>query len=258
VLRWDGRRRLYNVAMARFFIPPDQIVGDRFTLTGSEARHAAVVLRKKVGDAIGLFDGKDLSFQGQIESVSASEIQGKIISQAPAKEPSRVQLTLGQALIKGSKWDWLVEKASEIGVARLVPLVTARTIVKPERDEARERWKRIALAAAKQCGRSDVMEIDPPKAFADIFGDMPPGGLCLIPSEKETLKTIKQALRIFDLPPPCPIFLLIGPEGGWESSEVELAVRHGAFAVRLGSTLLRSETAGLVAATLVLREFGDY
>jgi 16S rRNA (uracil1498-N3)-methyltransferase len=148
-----------------------------------------------------------------------------------------------------------VEKSSEIGVSRLVPLLTARTIIKPSKQEANERWKRIALAASKQCGRPDVMDVTAPKTLSESFKELPKDQLALIPWEKENATTIQQACQNRH---PLSVQVFIGPEGGWESQEVELAVLHGAIPVRLGPTLLRSETAGLVAATLVLSELGVY
>ena len=115
--------------MPRFYVPPEQIHHQRFTLTGSEAHHAARVLRKDVGDVIDLFDGKDLSFQGKIESITADRVEGTIVGQKRAAPTASTQLTLYQALIKGPRWDWLVEKASELGLTKLVPLTTARTVV---------------------------------------------------------------------------------------------------------------------------------
>jgi len=241
--------------MSRFLVHPEDLRGETFALTGSEARHAALVLRKKIGDIIALFDGKNLSFEGRIDSLTPERIEGTILSQQTAPPSSRAHLTLCQALIKGPRWDWLVEKACEIGVAGLVPLLTARTVVKPSSDAALDRWRRIALAASKQCGRGDVMEIMEPKPFPEVIQSLPQDGLALIPWEKENKKTIHEA---------CqgqlnrPVHILIGPEGGWEPGEVDSATRHGAIPVQLGPTLLRSETAGVVAATLVLREFGTY
>ena len=241
--------------MPRFFVPPEQIQNQKFTLLGSEARHAALVLRKKIGDVIDLFDGKDMSYEGKIGSIAPDRIDGVILSEAKGKQTSKVKLILCQGLIKGPKWDWLVEKACEVGVTRLVPLLTARTIIKPAKQEANDRWKRIALAASKQCGRPDVMDVSAPQLFANVFSGLPKESLLLIPWEKENTMTIKQACQNKSHPSG---YLFIGPEGGWESQEVDLAVRHGAIPVRLGPTLLRSETAGLVAATLVLSELGVY
>src|SRR5438876_10583696 len=102
--------------MSRFFVPPEQIKNQRFVILGSEARHASVVLRKKAGDTIDIFDGKDLSYHGRIESVSPERVEGVILNEGRAASVSGIELVLCQGLIKGPKWDWLVEKACEISV----------------------------------------------------------------------------------------------------------------------------------------------
>jgi 16S rRNA (uracil1498-N3)-methyltransferase len=243
---------------SRFYVPPEQINDKRFILLGSEARHAAVVLRKKPGDSIDLFDGEDLSYQGRIDSVTPERVEGLILNERRAATPL-VQLVLCQGLLKGPKWDWLVEKSCEIGVTTLVPLLTARTVVKPAKGEVRNRWKRIALAASKQCGRHDMMGVAPPQKLLDALLGVPKDALILIPWEKEMEVSVRQAVAgARRQPSPSHVYLFIGPEGGWEAQEVVLAVRHGAIAVRLGPTLLRSETAGLVSAALVLSELGIY
>jgi 16S rRNA (uracil1498-N3)-methyltransferase len=239
--------------MPRFLVKSEDVRGQSFTITGTEARHAALVLRKQVGDTIELFDGKNLSYTGRIQSVSPDSVSGMILEKEANASPSKTYLSLYQALIKGPKWDWLVEKASEIGVTRLVPMVTTRTIVKPSREAPLERWKRIALAAAKQCGRADVMEISAPTPFATAIADLPENGLALIPWEKEAEMSIRGAMKSS----PQSIALFIGPEGGWDQTEIDLARRKAVIPVRLGPTLLRSETAGLVATTLVLAQFEE-
>src|SRR5260221_1900234 len=113
--------------MPRFFIPPTAVHGNTFVLSGSEAHHALNVLRKKAGDEIDLFDGKDASFKGRIDSVNSQEIRGTILENRPSINMP-VQITLYQALTRGSKWEWLLEKACEIGVARLVPGISQRRL----------------------------------------------------------------------------------------------------------------------------------
>jgi 16S rRNA (uracil1498-N3)-methyltransferase len=243
--------------MPRFYIPSDAIHGKRFSLTGSEARHAVLVLRKKVGDSIELFDGKNASFRGCIEMISPEAVSG-ILVETQSQTTLSVQVTLYQALIKGPRWDWLLEKACEIGVWKVVPIVTQRTLVRlTKADGAAKvtRWKRIALAASKQCGRGDIMEIAPPVPLAAALTHLPTEGLALIPWEKEAAQSIRAACQNFH---GSTVAIFIGPEGGWENAEVDQAVRAGALPVRLGPTLLRSETAGLVAATLMMREAHVY
>ena len=153
--------------MSRFYIPPENIHRNSFALTGSEAWHAAKVLRMKTGDVIDLFDGKNLSYQGRIESITVGSCGRRDFISARVAVPSstKMNLILYQSLIKGPKWDWLVEKACEVGVTTLVPVITARTIVRPTREDVTERWKRIALAAGKQCGRPDVMGVSSGHSF---------------------------------------------------------------------------------------------
>ncbi len=236
---------------SRFFVPPEQIKNQRFTMSGSEARHAVLVLRKKAGDEIELFDGKDLSFRGRIESVSPERIDGIILETQQKSIPTLTPVVLYQALIKGSRWDWLVEKACELGASQLVPMTTARTVVQPTRASGLERWKRIALAASKQCGRSSVMDVAEAISLPEALETLPAQGLALIPWEKESAVTIRQCFKKVSC-----VSLFIGPEGGWENSEVELARRNSVFPVTIGKNLLRSETAGVVALSQVLTEIG--
>ena len=240
--------------MARFFVPAASLTAKRFTLEGSEARHALKVLRLKEGDEIDCFDGKDSAFRARIVSVSGTDrLSADILD---ARVPSRdvsASVTLCQALLKGPKWDWLIEKASEIGVDRLIPLHTRRTVVHETDRDARklDRWQKIAVASAKQCGRERVMTIDAPVLFVDLWASKPDTALTLIPWEKEESTPLR-------MPEGKNVWILIGPEGGWDPAEIKLAEKHGARPVRLGPTLLRAETAGIVAATLALREMGIY
>jgi 16S rRNA (uracil1498-N3)-methyltransferase len=241
----------------RFFIPPSAIRGKSFTLSGSEAHHALNVLRKKTGDEIELFDGKDAAFIGKIESISAQEIRGSILEDRPAK-PLPVQIALYQGLARGPKWEWLLEKACEVGVARIVPVFTQRSLIKLDAAQASEkvkRWSRIALAASKQCGRTDLMTVDLPIPLSTALSKLDKSALSLIPWEKESGKSIQQACQGYN---GHMVNIFIGPEGGWDAAEIEQARRSGAIPVRLGPTLLRTETAGIVAPLLVLREFGVY
>jgi 16S rRNA (uracil1498-N3)-methyltransferase len=243
--------------MPRFFLPPSAIQNNRFVLSGSEAHHAAHVLRKKPGDLIDLFDGQNAAYKGRIESVDADRVEGTLLEDFRA-EPWPVQLTLYQALSRSPKWDWLVEKVCEVGVSRLVPIATHRSLVKlpaSQHGAKLARWQRIALAAAKQSGRSQVMTVESPREFSAALAALEPQALSLIPYEKESERSIRDACQGYA---GSQVNLFVGPEGGWDPEEVELARQRGVIPVRLGPTLLRTETAGIVASALVLREFGLY
>lgn len=184
---------------------------------------------------------------------------GTIVEEVPAPSPTAtVKVVLYQALSQGAKWDWLVEKACEVGVSRIVPVLTVRTLVKVSEAHVHEkliRWQRIALAATKQCGRADTMQVDTPMSFVKAIANRGPDSLSLIPWEKESEWSVQQACQGFT---GTQINLFIGPEGGWDPQEVTWAEEAGIVPVRLGPTLLRTETAGLIASTLVLRELGIY
>ena len=243
--------------MPRFYIPPDSIHAQKFFLSGSEAHHALRVLRKKVGDVIYIFDGKDRSYRGRIDSIQGDQVSGTIVEDLPPSSLP-VEIVLYQALTRGAKWDWLLEKACEIGVARVVPVLSRRCTARLDPGTAKtkvDRWNRIALAASKQCGRSLTMAVEAPRELAIAFSIRDKDHLSLIPWEKENEKTIAQACKGFQ---GSHVNLFIGPEGGWDPQEIEIALQTGIIPVRLGPTLLRTETAGLVAATLTLCEFSVY
>jgi 16S rRNA (uracil1498-N3)-methyltransferase len=241
--------------MPRFYLPPSQLDGERFRLSDSEAHHALHVLRKKVGDELDLFDGKDRAFRGRIDRATDTTLEGTILS-VQTSPPRTIELWLFAALIKGPRWDWLVQKACEVGVDVLVPITTARTIVQLEGKEISgklERWQRISMEAAKQCGRSGMMDVRAPQPFmASVTQAAVVDSLLLLPWEKENQSTLREACAAF---PGGRVCLWVGPEGGWEEDEARHALTNGAHAVTLGKNLLRSETACIVAAALVEQEF---
>jgi 16S rRNA (uracil1498-N3)-methyltransferase len=243
--------------VSRFYLPPSSIQGTTFVLSGPEAHHAVHVLRKKVGDQIDLFDGQDAAYTGRIDQLDPQEIRGTLLQQVSAKALP-VQVTLYQSLSRGSKWEWLLEKACEVGVSTVVPVFTRRTLIKldaAQAEEKVERWNRIALAASKQCGRSDLMKVETPREFSTAITTLHKDQLALIPWEKEDSRSIAEACRSYKGK---QVNLFIGPEGGWDPAEIELALSAQVIPVRLGPTLLRTETAGMIASALVLREFGVY
>ena len=227
----------------RFFTPELQPTTAELTLTGQEGRHLAVVLRGAPGDRVTLFNGRGLQAEGIVRRVEPQGVAIEITAHHPAPEPQRRLVTLATAVPKGDRFDWLVEKATELGVARLVPLVTARSVVEP-RDTRLEKLRRVIVEASKQCGRNDLLELAPltpvsaflSNSFAEgsLWVAHPGGGLV-----RELAPTWPQAVSF-----------LIGPEGGWTDPEVAAATARGAGLLSLGDNLLRIETAGLALAAL--------
>lgn len=226
-----------------FFVDPADVDGDRVTLRGSEAQHLAVVLRAGPGTPVSVADGAGTVYQGFVRRASPREV---VLGLDDAQEhpPARPRLTVVHGLPKRRKLDDVVQRLSEVGVDRLVPVTTARSEVRLDAGDAARavaRWRAVALAAGKQSRRVRLLEVADVGRWADAF---PPGAAGGVLWEEATapLRTVVD-LDVGDL------LLGIGPEGGLTAAEVAAA---GLPAASLGPTILRTETAALVAATAVL------
>lgn len=234
------------------FLFPQSLQLATVELDGPEAHHLVHVLRAKVGDRVGLFNGQGEEAIAEIVEVRKRSAQLRI-SDCWATPPETSELVLATALPKGDRADWLIEKATELGVTRIIPLRTTRSIVEP-REAKLHRLEQIAVAACKQCGRSRLPRIDRLTTLSDVlreFSAASTGRLLLADPRAE------QSLGEFfgsdvDLPP--TTIALIGPEGGFTDEEHAAAVADGAIAVGLGSHILRIETAALaISAAWALR-----
>lgn len=244
----------------RFYIEPPALAADRVVLEGALAHRLSRVLRLHAGDEIALFDGSGDEARVRLDDVGDRRIAAVVLDRYAAPPEPHVRVHLYQSITKGERFEWLLEKGTEIGVAGFVPLITARAVVKtPEGGNKSERWHRIVVEAAEQCGRGAVPGIGAPQRFGDAIASA--GGLILLPYEDAggAAPNIQAALAaeidaLFALG---EVSVLIGPEGGYEPAEVEQATAAGATVVTIGDRVLRSETAGLVAATLVLHAVGE-
>ncbi|MDD4238192.1 MAG: 16S rRNA (uracil(1498)-N(3))-methyltransferase [Desulfotomaculaceae bacterium] len=244
--------------MPRFFVSPEQIKSGRVTITGPDVLHIVKVLRLGTGDNLTVLDGRGKVYEAVVEQTGREAVICAVISESDAGDAPAVRITLVQGLPKGDKMDLIVQKATELGVWRLIPLVCERSVVKLIGDKPQrrlERWQRIALEAAKQCRRPDIPEVLPPFEWEEVLTGMPDGTVALIPWEEENLEPLKKALR--ESEPKGDVYVFIGPEGGFASAEVELARSHGIRPVTLGPRILRTETAGLAVLAMILYQFGD-
>lgn len=244
----------------RFFVPPPALDDDDVVLGGALAHRLSRVLRLGAGDEIVLFDGTGGEAAARIDAIGERETRARIIGRRDGVPEPSVRVHLYQSITKGERFEWLLEKATEIGAARFVPLLTARAVVKTAGGGNRaERWQRIVTEAAEQCERTVVPPIDAPRALDDALASAP--GLLLLPYEAAhaATPTIAEALAadIDALFAAGEVSIFIGPEGGYEPAEVERARAAGALVVTMGPRVLRSETAGLVALTLVLQATGQ-
>ncbi|HYM16455.1 MAG TPA: 16S rRNA (uracil(1498)-N(3))-methyltransferase [Dehalococcoidia bacterium] len=244
----------------RFYVPPPALASDHVELDAALARRLSRVLRLRAGQEIALFDGVGAEARLRLDSLTDRRAAATVLERYPAPPEPPVRVRLYQSITKGERFEWLLEKGTEIGVASFVPLIAARAVVKTGATATRaDRWRRIVVEAAEQCGRGAVPSVESPESFAAALAAAP--GLVVFPYEAAgaAAPNIRTALNqdidaLFAL---AEISIFIGPEGGYEPAEVEQADAAGAHVVTLGSRVLRSETAGLVAATLVLEAVGE-
>jgi len=244
----------------RFYVAQPIASGDAIDIDAALAHRLAKVLRLRAGAEIVLFDGSGTEARVRIETLHGRGGAASVVERFEGMAEPRVRLHLYQSITKGERFEWLVEKGTEIGVARFVPLITARSVVRTGADGSKaERWRRIAVEAAEQCGRSAVPLVDAPLSFDDALASAE--GVLLLPYESagETAWSVQRALdaeidAVFALG---AVSIFIGPEGGFEEAEVARAQAAGAAIVTMGARVLRSETAGLVASMLVMHASGE-
>ncbi len=233
----------------RFFVSPEGVEGDRVVLPPDESRHVAAVLRLRPGERIVVSDGRGRDYVVELTTVTVRAVAGRVVETLPGARPA-VALTLVQGVPKGTKMDAIVRMGTELGIARFIPVLTRRAVARPAASRL-DRWRRIAAAAAKQSGRSTVPSVDVPRPFAEVW-PLLAGSLVLLPWEREKGRLIGAVLAARRNAR--AVTICVGPEGGWAEEEVHDAVAHGAHPVTLGDLILRTETAGLVAAAMVLYE----
>ncbi|HYS15547.1 MAG TPA: 16S rRNA (uracil(1498)-N(3))-methyltransferase [Candidatus Binatia bacterium] len=257
--------------MRRFTITPERIRGGRVFFDRDESRHLARVLRLRAGDTVLATDGAGREYTVRLETVG-EEATGTVLGVATRGRESPVQITLLQSVPKGDKMESIVRASTELGVARVVPVLTARTVVTLEpgrwRDRAR-RWQRVAKEAAKQCGRAVVPPVDVPRPLGDVLALEEPADLrlCLwegaVSADRQggeqarVLGTTLAASLPSALPGGAGIHLLVGPEGGLSWEEVESVRARNWTIVGVGPRILRAETAGPAIIAVLQARFGD-
>lgn len=235
--------------MPRFFLPPSD--WPSATLTGDEAKHFAQVLRGKAGDTITVFDGHGRRADAEVLHVSKHEV-GLKLGDAFTPAPPLPAITLAQAIPKGKNMDLIVQKAVELGVSRIQPLVTKNTIVQPGEGKS-GKWRRTALEACKQCGQDTLPDVADALPFDDWLASHETAGLKIIASLAPGARPMRDVLR--DHPGTREATLLIGPEGDFDPAETEAARSAGFLPITLGDIVLRVETATLFCVSALRCEF---
>lgn len=253
----------------RFYAPPVAFAADEksATLSLEETRHLRDVLRLHPRDEIYVFDGSGHEFHCTVETIAKDSTKLRVISKVePTRAESPLHLTLAIALLKGEKFDLVIQKATELGVKRIVPLDTERADVRlrdgKDSQKRLTRWRRIALEAAKQTGRASLPEISTPLSLESLLGTSVPedrgpaqrvAGILFSERDGEPLIEVMNSLpeRLKE------IVAVVGPEGGWTDDEIECARAGGWPIVTLGGRTLRAETAAIVVVSLLQHRFGD-
>jgi 16S rRNA (uracil1498-N3)-methyltransferase len=240
--------------LTRVFVEGDLATGQRLTVEGSAGNHIVRVLRSRVGDELTLFNGRGGEYGASIDDIRRDIVQVSVREHRDQERESAFDLTLAQGISRGERMDWVVQKATELGVTRIVPLFTERSVVHLDEKQASKKvqhWRGIAVAACEQCGRNVVPEIATPVALYGLL-EKPVGrgiSLLLSPTGEQRIADIAGN--------PEGATVLIGPEGGLAQVEQDAALRSGYTAVRLGPRVLRTETAAVCALALLQQKFGD-
>ncbi len=236
----------------RFHLPALTNSDEQLQLSPEEAKHCAQVLRKHVGDPISIFDGAGNEATAEITAISTKQVDLKILEQRHTPAPA-VSISLIQAIPKGGNMEWIIEKAVELGVNAIYPVVTERTVVRLDlKDSSRkqEKWQRVAIEACKQCGQSWLPKVHAPLRFPAMLGTLPAHDLKIIAALQPDAKSFK---AIFSGAPASAV-VAIGPEGDFTLDEYAAAKAHGLVPVTLGPLVLRVETASIFALSVLVHE----
>lgn len=240
--------------MPRFYCPSTLPLSGEFSLPPEAAHHAARVLRLRVGENVEIFDGLGQARSGVIADICGKHVTVGELTDRSDNCESPLSITLAQSLPSGDKMDWVIQKATELGVAAIQPLASARSVVKLSAERAakrQEHWQQVAISACEQCGRNQLPLIHPVQDLADWVSQHRAARRYIF------LPQGAQALQ--DQPAPDgPVELLIGAEGGFTEAESALALHHGYTPIRLGPRILRTETAALAGITALQYQWGDF
>lgn len=248
--------------MRRFFAGPGSVIGSETVVLGKEeAAHIAKVLRMQPGDTVVVFDGSGVDYTVRLTEITLGEVVGTILYSGRSETEPPFELTLVQGIAKGDKMDLVIQKGVEIGVSRFIPLRAARSISVPDDVKAAERvkrWNRIAMESCKQSGRSRVPSVEPVQGLSAVLASLADRPAILffegdrVLGLRQVLAGLKERVKNTG-----SLTIIIGPEGGFADHEVEAAGQAGVILAGLGPRILRTETAGMAAAAMILYELGD-
>jgi 16S rRNA (uracil1498-N3)-methyltransferase len=240
--------------MQHFFVTPDQVKGDLIFVEGSDVNHMKNVLRMRVGEEVTISDGNNCQYLCEIKEYEGEEAVLHIVEECSTDTELPSKIYLFQGLPKQDKMELIVQKCVELGCYEVIPVATKRCVVKLDDKKAKkkiERWQQIAESAAKQAGRGVIPEVQNVMSLKEALKYAKDLDVVLIPYElAEGMKETKQIIS--EIKPGQSVGIFIGPEGGFEREEVEMAITEGANAITLGKRILRTETAGLTTLSVLM------
>jgi 16S rRNA (uracil1498-N3)-methyltransferase len=239
--------------LRRLFVPPEAFRGDRLELLGEQLHHARTVLRLRPGDELAVTDGAGAEFRVAIERFGRDAGSAVVLASASPRRESPLRIILAQAVPRGDKFALVLEKAVELGVSGIRPVISGRTVPSGA-GQTMARWRRIVEGALAQSGRTRLPELHAPAAWPRLVADpgLPPLRLLLWEKAQTGLREALERQSA-----PASVLVAAGPEGGWSPAEVEMAQTAGFLAVRLGPRILRTETAGVAALAVLQHRWGD-
>jgi len=245
--------------LRRFFVEKIITTGGFLSITGKEVRHIVTVLRMKKGETLILMDREGQSFEATIEAVHYKEIKVRITKTIPPLPPSPVKISLAQALIKSHPMEYLIQKVTELGIHSIHPFYSERTVIQLKSVHLKnkmDRWVEIMKSACKQCGRVTLPDLNTPLQFEELINNVPnKKTLKILLWEDEDKVDLKRFLRSMS---PLPhILAIVGPEGGFNQNEINLAREAGFQIISLGNRILRAETAAVSLISIIQYEWGD-
>jgi len=239
--------------MHRFFVT--DIHDDWVVFSAEQAQQISAVLRMAPGQRVIVLDNAGSEYEAELAAVEKKRVTAVILSKRPAPNEPACQLTLYQSLLKRDNFEWILQKGTELGVARFVPLITDRTVARVPKKA--DRWQRILIEAAEQSQRGRIPELAEPIRLPQALTELPANQTALIPWEGPWDEVNKTSIRDAGLGDETAVALFIGPEGGFTTTEIEQARQAGVLPVTMGRRILRAETAAIAAAVLVLDELGE-
>ena len=241
--------------MSRFYAHKENVRDNIIVIDGQEAKHILNVMRLGENDKVVVFDGTGKEYTGFIKETKPKSLTVEIVSVRTPKYGKLPEITLVQALPKKGKMDYIVEKATELGVKSIIPVLSERTIVKIDEDKASlksDRWRKIAHEAAKQCGRTDVPEVSDAKKFYDIIKKISDFDLAFMGCLSDDTVNLRDAISGFTSG---KVIIFIGPEGDFSPEEIKIAKEANCKTVTFGKRVLKSDTAGLYVLSVLNYEF---